>query len=54
MALERAPGFQANDHGRLPEPTIAGFMGALISSASPSNEITAIGAASPWRTLASL
>ena len=36
------------------EPTTAGLAGALIVSFSPRSAITAMGAASPWRTLASL
>ena len=37
-----------------PRRTTAGRVGALTCSSSPSRAMTAIGAASPWRTLASL
>ncbi len=53
-AVAGSVGLDLSDHDRRPDPTTAGLVGALTSSISPSRAITAIGAASPWRTLASL
>src|SRR5262249_24519961 len=47
-------GERGRDRDHEPEATTAGLVGALICSDSPRRVITPIGAASPWRTLASL